>query len=174
MTRQVVFMLEEASMREFRNGLLPRVAPEMRYKIIAHEGKRDLENALIEHLRAFLLELGMGFAFVGSQYHLEVGGQDFYLDLLFYHFRLRCFIVIDLNIGEFKPEDAGKMNFYISATDNTLRQPEDGPSIGLILCRSKNRVIVEYALRDMSKPKAAKAAFGFSCFQVPLWIRRLR
>jgi predicted nuclease of restriction endonuclease-like (RecB) superfamily len=114
--------------------------------------ERDIERGLIEHIRAFLLELGVGFAFVGSQYHLEVAGQDYYLDMLFYHLKLRCYIVVDLKIGEFKPEDAGKMNFYLSAADDLLRHPEDQPSIGLILCKSKNRVIVEYALRDMRKP----------------------
>ena len=124
----------------------------------AHE--RDLERALIEHLRAFLLELGVGFAFVGSQYHLEIGGQDFYLDLLFYHFRLRCFVVVDLKIGAFQPEDAGKMNFYLSAADDLLAGAQDQPSIGLILCREKNRVIVEYTLRDLSKP------IGVSAYQL--------
>jgi predicted nuclease of restriction endonuclease-like (RecB) superfamily len=124
----------------------------------AHE--RDLERALLEHLRAFLLELGMGFAFVGNQYHLEIGGQDFYLDLLFYHFRLRCFVVIDLKIGAFQPEDAGKMNFYLSAVDDLLAGEQDQPAIGLILCREKNRVIVEYALRDLSKP------IGVSAYQL--------
>ena len=122
--------------------------------------ERDLERALIEHLRAFLLELGLGFAFVGSQYHLEVGGQDFYLDLLFYHFRLRCFVAIDLKIGDFQPEYAGKMNFYLSALDETLRGEHDQPSIGVILCRAKNRIIVEYALRDLSKP------IGVSAYQL--------
>jgi predicted nuclease of restriction endonuclease-like (RecB) superfamily len=122
--------------------------------------ERNLERALIEHLRAFLLELGLGFAFVGSQYHLEVGGQDFYLDLLFYHFRLRCFVAFDLKIGEFQPEYAGKMNFYLSALDEILRGALDQPSIGVILCRAKNRVIVEYALRDLSKP------IGVSAYQL--------
>ncbi|MBY0514891.1 MAG: PDDEXK nuclease domain-containing protein [Gemmataceae bacterium] len=116
----------------------------------AHE--RDLERALLDRLRDFLVELGVGFAFVGSQYHLAVGGQDFYLDLLFYHLKLRCFVVIDLKVEEFKPEFAGKMNFYLSAADDLLRHPADQPSIGLILCRERNRVIVEYSLRDTSKP----------------------
>jgi len=111
-----------------------------------------LEHALIGRLRDFLLELGKGFALVGSQYHLEVGGEDFYLDLLFYQLRLRCYVVIELKIGEFRPEDTGKMNFYLSAVDDILRHPEDRPSIGLILCKSQNRVIAEYALRDVSKP----------------------
>ena len=121
----------------------------------AHE--RDLERALSEHLRAFLLELGIGFAFIGNQYHLEIGGQDFYLDLLFYHFRLHCFVVIDLKTGAFEPEDAGKMNFYLSGVDDRLRGESDQPAIGLILCREKNRVIVEYALRDLGKPIGVSA-----------------
>lgn len=114
--------------------------------------ERELEDALLAHLSKFLLELGLGFAFVGRQYHLEVGGEDFYIDLLFYHLRLRCFIVIELKIGEFQPEYAGKMNFYLSAVDDLLREFKDQPSIGLILCKTKNRVVVEYSLRDTSKP----------------------
>ena len=106
----------------------------------------------MHHLREFLLELGKGFAFVGEQYRLEVGGEEFYIDLLFYHLRLRCYVVIELKIGEFKPEYAGKVNFYLSAVDDLLRHPEDRPSIGLILCKSQNRLVVEYALRDMNKP----------------------
>ncbi len=116
----------------------------------AHE--RDLERALLSHLQQFLLELGVGFAFVGSQVHLAVGERDFYLDMLFYHLKLRCFAVIDLKIGEFEPEHAGKMNFYLSAVDAQLRHPDDQPSIGLILCRNKDRVVAEYALRDVNKP----------------------
>jgi predicted nuclease of restriction endonuclease-like (RecB) superfamily len=124
----------------------------------AHE--RDLERALLQHLQQFLLELGVGFAFVGSQVHLEVGERDFYLDMLFYHLKLRCFAVIDLKIGDFEPEHAGKMNFYLSAVDDQLRHPDDQPSIGLILCRSKDRVIAEYALRDLNKP------IGISVYQL--------
>ena len=116
----------------------------------AHE--KDIEAALVEHIRKFLLELGVGFAFVGSQYPLEVGGQDFRIDLLFYHLKLRCFLIIDLKAREFLPEDAGKMNFYLSAADDLLRHPDDQPTIGLILCKSKNGVVAEYALRDISKP----------------------
>lgn len=116
----------------------------------AHE--RHLERGLLGHLRAFLLELGVGFAFVGSQYHMEVGGEDFYLDLLFYHLRLRRYIVIDLKIGEFKPEYAGKMNFYLAAADDLLRHGDDQPSIGIIVCRTRNRTIAEYALRDLRAP----------------------
>lgn len=118
----------------------------------AEISERELENGLIDHLRALILELGKGFAFVGSQYHLEVGGQDYYLDLLFYHLRLRCFVIIELKIEDFKPEFAGKMNFYLSAVDAQLRHADDAPSIGIILCKGKNEVIVEYALRDSQKP----------------------
>lgn len=114
--------------------------------------ERDLERGLLAHIGEFLLELGVGFAFVGNQVHLEVRGQDFYLDLLFYHLRLRCFVIIDLKIGEFKPEYAGKMNFYLSAVDDQMRRHDDRPSIGLLLCRAKDRLVVEYALRDVHKP----------------------
>lgn len=112
----------------------------------------ELQRGLLEHLRQFLIELGVGFAYVGSNVHLEVGGDDFYLDLLFYHLKLRCFIVIDLKTGSFKPEHAGKMNFYLAAVDEQRRHADDQPSIGMILCRSKNSLVVEYALRDMNKP----------------------
>ncbi len=114
--------------------------------------ERQLERALLDHIRQFLLELGAGFAFVGQQMHLEVGGEDFYLDLLFYHLRLRCFVVIDLKAKPFKPEDAGKMNFYLSAVDDLFRHPDDRPSIGLILCKTRNKIVAEYALRDIAKP----------------------
>lgn len=116
--------------------------------------ERGLEQGLIDHIQNFLLELGMGFAFVGRQYHLDVGGEDFYLDLLFYHLHLRCYIVIDLKVEKFKPEFAGKMNFYLAAMDDLLRHGDDQPSIGLIICKEKNRVIVEYSLRDIRKPLA--------------------
>ncbi|MCE3237061.1 MAG: hypothetical protein K0R24_42 [Gammaproteobacteria bacterium] len=116
----------------------------------AHE--REVEKGLVAHIEKFLLELGDGFAFLGRQYHLQVEDQDFYIDLLFYHMKLRSFVVIDLKAGKFKPEYAGKMNFYLSAVDDLLRHPEDNPSIGLILCRSKVGVLAEYALRDMTKP----------------------
>ena len=116
----------------------------------AHE--RDLERGLLEHLRKFLLELGVGFAFVGSQYPLTVGGEEFRIDLLFYHLRLRCYVVIDLKTVPFQPEFAGKMNFYLSAVNSLLRHTDDQPSIGLILCKTKNQVIAEYALEDYSKP----------------------
>jgi len=116
----------------------------------AHE--RHLEHGLLQHIRKFLLELGAGFAFVGSQYHLEVSGEDYYLDLLFYHLKLRCFVVIDLKMRKFIPEYAGKMNFYLAAVDDLLRHPEDAPSIGIILCKIRDRVTVEYALRNTSTP----------------------
>jgi predicted nuclease of restriction endonuclease-like (RecB) superfamily len=119
--------------------------------------ERDLERGLLEHVRDFLLELGVGFAFVGSQVRLEVGGDDFYVDLLFFHLGLRCFVVVDLKTGEFKPEYAGKMNFYLSAVDAQLRREGDHPSIGLVLCKEKNKVVVEYALRDTTKPIGVSA-----------------
>ncbi len=116
----------------------------------AHE--RDLEQGLLDHIQKFLLELGVGFAFVGRQYHLEVSGQDYYLNLLFYHLKLRCYIVIDLKMEAFKPEFAGKMNFYLSAVDDQLRHADDQPSIGLLLCKERDHLTVEYALRDLKKP----------------------
>jgi hypothetical protein len=111
-----------------------------------------LERGLLEHIREFLLELGVGFAFVGSQIHLEVGGDDFYIDLLFYHLKLRAYVVIDLKTKPFQPEYAGKMNFYLSAVDDRLRHPDDKPSIGIILCKAGNQAVAEYALRDIAKP----------------------
>ena len=115
--------------------------------------ERDLERGLVEHVQKLLLEMGAGFAFVGRQVHLEVGDEDFYLDLLFYHLRLRCFVVVDLKMKPFEPEFAGKMNFYLSAVDDRMSHEDDAPSIGLLLCKdAKNRVKVEYALRDVKKP----------------------
>ncbi|MBS0263751.1 MAG: DUF1016 family protein [Planctomycetes bacterium] len=114
--------------------------------------ERDLELALIDHIQKFLMELGAGFAFVGRQVPLAVGDGDFYLDLLFYHLKLRCFVVIDLKMEKFSPEDAGKMNFYLSAVDDQMRHPDDQPSIGLILCKRRDKIIAEYALRDILKP----------------------
>lgn len=114
--------------------------------------ERDIENELVKNVTALLLELGKGFAFLGNQYHLEVGGEDFYIDLLFYNLHLHCYVVVELKTGEFKPEYAGKINFYLSAVDSQLKQENDNPSIGLLLCKSKNNIIAEYALRDMSKP----------------------
>ena len=114
--------------------------------------ERDLERGLINHIRKFLLELGAGFAFIGSQYHLEFDGEDYYVDLLFYHVKLRCYVVIDLKTGKFLPEYAGKMNFYLNVVDDLLRHPDDAPSIGLILCKQKKALSVEYALRGSSAP----------------------
>lgn len=114
--------------------------------------EKELEDSLIENITKFLLELGKGFAYVGRQYHLEVGGEDFYIDLLFYHLKLRSYIVIELKTGKFKPEYAGKMNFYLSAVDDLLKHKDDNKSIGIILCKDKNTTIAEYALRDNSKP----------------------
>jgi predicted nuclease of restriction endonuclease-like (RecB) superfamily len=112
----------------------------------------DIERQLTEHITKFLLELGKGFAFIGRQYPLQVGDKDYRLDLLFYHIRLRCFVVIDLKVVEFEPEFAGKMNFYLSAVDDQIKTPDDQPSIGIILCKNKNKLEVEYALKGMSKP----------------------
>jgi predicted nuclease of restriction endonuclease-like (RecB) superfamily len=114
--------------------------------------ERELERGLLDHVRDFLLELGVGFAFVGSQYPLQVGGEEFRIDLLFYHLKLRAFVIIDLKMEGFKPEFSGKMNFYLSAADDLLRHPSDQPSIGIILCKSKNKIVAEYALRDLRKP----------------------
>lgn len=114
--------------------------------------ERDIEQALVRDVTRLLLELGTGFAFLGNQYHLNVGGDDFYIDLLFYNINLRCYVVIELKTGDFKPEYAGKLNFYLSAVDGILKKEQDNPSIGLLLCKSKNNVVVEYSLKDMSKP----------------------
>jgi hypothetical protein len=114
--------------------------------------ERAIEAALVTHITKFLLELGAGFAFVGRQVHLEVGGRDFYIDLLFYHLHLRCFVVLELKAVEFEPEHTGKLNFYLSAVDEQLRHEHDNPTIGLLLCKTNNRVIAEYALRDVNKP----------------------
>jgi predicted nuclease of restriction endonuclease-like (RecB) superfamily len=114
--------------------------------------EREIQKKLLEHIREFLLELGAGFAFVGSEYHLEVGEVDYYVDLLFYHLKLRAFVAVELKTGKFKPEYAGKLNFYLSAIDDLLRHKDDQPSIGIILCRAKDEITVEYALRDTRKP----------------------
>lgn len=114
--------------------------------------ERELHRGLLDHIRAFLLELGTGFAFVGSEYQLEVGDSDFYIDLLFYHLKLRSYVVIELKTGKFIPEYAGKMNFYLSAVDDLIRHSDDQPSIGIILCKDRDNVVAEYALRDTVKP----------------------
>ncbi|KXU34441.1 hypothetical protein AXK12_00385 [Cephaloticoccus capnophilus] len=114
--------------------------------------ERAIEDALVKHVTQFLMELGAGFAFVGRQVHVEVGDKDFYIDLLFYHLKLRCYVVVELKAGEFQPEYAGKLNFYLSAVDSQLRHPSDNPSLGLLLCKNRDKVVAEYALRDMNKP----------------------
>ena len=114
--------------------------------------EREVEQALVDHIQRFLLELGTGFAFVGRQVLLEVGDQDFRIDLLFYHLKLRCYVVIELKAVPFDPGFVGQLNLYLSATDDLLRHPDDKPAIGLLLCRSKNKIVVEYALRDLKRP----------------------
>lgn len=114
--------------------------------------EQELEQGLIDHIQKFLLELGQGFAFVGRQKHIEIDKNDFYIDLLFYHLKLRCYVVVELKSTEFKPEYAGKLNFYLSAVDDLLRVPGDKPTIGLLLCKTKNNIVAEYALRDINKP----------------------
>ncbi|WP_331001368.1 PDDEXK nuclease domain-containing protein [Nostoc sp. WHI] len=114
--------------------------------------ERDLERALVDRIRDFLLELGTGFSFVGSQYPIEVSGQEYRLDLLFYHLKLRCFVIIELKMVEFQPEFSGKMNFYVSAVNAILRHPDDQPTIGIILCKSKNKTVAELALQGMTQP----------------------
>jgi len=115
--------------------------------------ERDLERGLVQHIQQFLVELGAGFSFVGRQVRIEVGGDEYALDLLFYHLRLRCFVVVDLKMKPFEPEFAGKTNFYLSAVDDQMRHPDDAPTIGLLLCKdSRNKLKIEYALRDVKKP----------------------
>jgi predicted nuclease of restriction endonuclease-like (RecB) superfamily len=114
--------------------------------------EKELENALIDNLIKFLLELGSGFAFVGRQYRLEVGGEEFFIDLLFYHIKLKSYVVIELKTTKFKPEYAGKLNFYITAVDNILKDKNDNPTIGILICKSKNDTVVEYALRNIETP----------------------
>jgi hypothetical protein len=111
-----------------------------------------VEQALVDHIQQFMLELGSGFAFVGRQVHLRVADEDFFLDLLFYHLKLRRFVVVELKAVPFEAAFAGQINLYLSAVDDQLRHPADNPSIGLLLCRAKHRVLVEYALRDLNKP----------------------
>jgi predicted nuclease of restriction endonuclease-like (RecB) superfamily len=116
----------------------------------SHE--RAIEDALVQHITRFLLELGAGFAYVGRQVPLEVGGEDFFIDLLFYHLKLRCYVVIELKATAFKPEHAGKLSFYLSAVDAELKSEHDAPTIGIVLCKSKNKVVAEYALRNINQP----------------------
>lgn len=116
----------------------------------AHES--DIENALIRHITRFLLELGAGFAFVGRQFRLEVEGDEFFLDLLFYHTRLKCYVVVELKATAFKPAHAGQLNFYLAAVDGQIKAPDDKPTIGLLLCKTKKRLVAEYSLSGIDKP----------------------
>lgn len=112
----------------------------------------EVERALIAKINRFLVEMGGVFAFLGNQFRLEVGGQEFFIDLLLHHRRLKCLVAVEVKVGEFKPEYAGKMQFYLAALDDLVRMPDENPSIGIILCKAKNRVVVEYALRESKKP----------------------
>ena len=114
--------------------------------------EREVENALLKQITKFLLEMGKGFAFLGQQYHMEIGGQDYYLDLLFFHTQLNCYFIIELKIDDFKPEYAGKLNFYLNAADDLLKKENHNPTIGLLLCKSTNKVVAEYSLKDNNKP----------------------
>lgn len=129
----------------------------------------DLERSLTENITQFLLELGKGFAFVGRQYHLQIGSKERKLDLLFYHVKMHCYVVIDLKTGEFEPEYVGKMNYYLTAIDKILKTELDNPSIGIVLCKSKDNLEVEYALQDMNKPMGI-SEFTFS--QLPKTIQK--
>jgi len=115
-------------------------------------GERQIEHALVKHVTEFLLELGAGFAFVGRQVLLDVGGDEFFIDLLFYHLKLRCYVVIELKGGKFKPEHLGQLGFYLTAVDRQVKHEHDNPTIGLLLCKSKNKIVAEYALGDKSQP----------------------
>lgn len=114
--------------------------------------EQEIEQGLMDHIQHFLVELGKGFAFLGRQYHLEVSNKDFYIDLLFYHINLRCFVVVELKAGEFEPKDAGQLNFYLTVVDKTLKKKEDNPTIGILLVKTKDNLIAEYALQDIKKP----------------------
>lgn len=114
--------------------------------------EREIEHALVRHVTEFLLELGAGFAFVGRQVLLDVGGDEFFIDLLFYHLKLRCYVVIEIKGGKFKPEHLGQLGFYLTAVDRQVKNEQDNPTIGLLLCKSKNKVVAEYALADKSQP----------------------
>ncbi|MBK4992810.1 MULTISPECIES: YhcG family protein [unclassified Pseudomonas] len=120
--------------------------------LTADSQEREIEQALVKHVTDFLLELGSGFAFVGRQVLLDVGGDEFFIDLLFYHLKLRCYVVIELKAGKFKPEHLGQLSFYLTAVDAQVKHQQDGPTIGLLLCKSKNKVVAEYALRDSRRP----------------------
>lgn len=122
--------------------------------------EREIERELTSRITDFMLELGKGFAFVGKQFKLEIGDSEYFMDLLFYHLHLKCYVVIELKAGKFKPEYAGKLNFYLSAVDSQVKHEDDNPSIGILLCRTKDKIEVEYALRDLNKP------IGVSAFEL--------
>ena len=127
----------------------------------SQHNERELERSLVRHIQKFLLELGKGFAFMGNQYQLNVGGQEFFIDMLFYHCKLRCYVAIELEAGAFKPEYAGKMHFYLNALDKEVKHKDDNPSIGLILCKEKNRIVAEYTIDGMRSPMGvANYKFG--------------
>ncbi len=128
---------------------------------LGHDAQeRDIEDGLIRHITRFLLELGAGFAFVGRQFRLEVGGDEFFIDLLFYHSRLKCYVVVELKATAFKPEHAGQLNFYLAADDAQIKAEDDKPTIGLLLCKQQNRLVAEYALSGIDKP------FGVAEYQL--------
>ena len=114
--------------------------------------EKEIETELTKHITEFLIELGKGFAYVGRQYHIKVSEKDYYIDLLFYHLDLRCYVVIELKAGIFKPEHTGKLNFYLSAVDTLIKRKDDNPTIGILLCKKKDRIEAEFALRDINKP----------------------
>ena len=120
--------------------------------LAANHNERDLENQLTEHITKFLLELGAGFSYLGRQVPLKVGGREFFIDLLFYHTQLHCYVVIELKTGDFEPEYAGKLNFYIKAVDEQLRTERDNSTIGLLLCKNRDKLVAEYSLSDIHKP----------------------
>jgi len=120
--------------------------------LTSNYNERELESGLVNHITKFLLELGQGFAYVGKQVKITVGSRDFYLDLLFYHVRLKSYVVIELKVTDFEPEHAGKLNFYIKAVDEQLRKEGDNPTIGLLICKNKDKMVAEYALSDINKP----------------------
>ena len=115
--------------------------------------ERAIEQALVDHITEFLVELGAGLAYVGGQVHLSVGDEDFYIDLLFYHLKLRCYIAIEIKAGKFWPEHIGQLSFYLAAIDGELKHPDDGPTLGLLLCKSKDAIVAEYAVRSNSSPQ---------------------
>jgi len=133
----------------------------------AHE--REIENALVRHITKFLLELGSGFAFMGRQYRLEVDGSEFFIDLLFYHTRLKCYVVVELKATAFKPEHAGQLNFYLTAVDRQVKAPDDNPTIGLLLCKTKSQLVAEYALSGIEKPMRCRKPWLSTCRRWRSW-----